>query len=811
MREKIKRFLAAIVVVPIAVGFCSSLIANNVYADTIVVSDMMKAFPDANFRAYVLNNFDKNKDNKLSADEIAAVKSINVSNEGAKISDGAGVATAQLDGSKVVKIDNLIGIEYFTNLETLNVSYNKSLKKMNLSSNTKLTKIVAHNTGLNYLDISNLSELTDLRVWNTPLSSLYIGNNTKLTYLDISYSYISRINVGSVTALNQIMIYNPTPTIKQWKGKDYKEYKYSSATLITSNNVDILTTKSYGELKITPDVFGSEGFCAYLRDKVDNDFNGSLSDSEMDKVTIIVTINPYFMSYSSPTRLYDIGAIDGLDHFKNLNELIVGRSYVTSIDLTGCSNLEVLVCGDNSISSLDLSCCPKLKTLYCNYNRLISLDLTKCPELETIYCDVNNIDFLDFSKCTKLVTVDCSDNKKITSLDFSNCSKLSKLTASDCTLTSINLSGCEELLELRLYSNPDLSSVDLSTCSKLYHFNAYNINVSYLNIANNPCLIEAYNAGVIQIGDSADEIHDSYSLNDKKYNMYLPLNTTIDITKPQTPTPTPGATGGTTGGSTSGSSSSTPATPNLPVNDTAVAGFAERLYTKCLNRASDPSGKSYWISKLKEGKSGAAVAKEFFFSQEFTGFGLDDKEYVTRLYRTFMDREPDASGLNYWLNELANGRTREFVFYGFVNSQEWANICLTYGIVSGGNKTASITKQPTAAINDFTTRMYTTCLGRNAEPSGQAYWAGELANMRKTGTQVAYEFFFSSEFTNANHSDSEFVTRLYRTFMGREPDTDGFNYWLNQLANGASRKSVFDGFSTSQEFSNLCIEAGILR
>ena len=128
----------------------------------------------------------------------------------------------------------------------------------------------------------------------------------------------------------------------------------------------------------------------------------------------------------------------------------------------------------------------------------------------------SRIDFLDFSKCTKLVTVDCSDNKKITSLDFSNCSKLSKLTASDCTLTSINLSGCEELLELRLYSNSDLSSVDLSSCSKLYHLNAYNINVSYLNIANNPCLIEAYNAGVIQIGDSADEIHDSYSLNDKK-------------------------------------------------------------------------------------------------------------------------------------------------------------------------------------------------------------------------------------------------------------------------------------------------------
>lgn len=251
---------------------------------------------------------------------------------------------------------------------------------------------------------------------------------------------------------------------------------------------------------------------------------------------------------------------------------------------------------------------------------------------------------------------------------------------------------------------------------------------------------------------------------------------------------------------------------NTTPASSAMVSFAERMYTSALSRACDTAGRDYWVSQLQAGMSGADVARNFFFSEELTNANISNEEFVTRLYRTFMDREPDQAGLSYWLDALNNGSLdRNGVFDGFINSQEWANICLRAGIVSGGSTAPSITVEPSEAVIAFATRLYTTCLNRDGEADGVNYWSTELANGRLTGTQAAQNFFFSDEFTNANLSNEEFVTRLYRTFMGREPDTDGFNYWVGQMASGTSRMDVFTGFSASDEFAAVCSDAGIIR
>lgn len=285
-----------------------------------------------------------------------------------------------------------------------------------------------------------------------------------------------------------------------------------------------------------------------------------------------------------------------------------------------------------------------------------------------------------------------------------------------------------------------------------------------------------------------------------------PTNTPI-----QTPTTAPSVTVAPVVTPAITATPSTTVVPTTAPSEDGISGFAERLYTTCLARSSDPNGKQYWINQLKSGMSGADAAKMFFFSSEFVGFNLNDTEFVTRLYRTFMNREPDQGGLDFWLTQLKSGKDRMYVFNGFVGSVEWANVCLTYGIVSGSSTQPTIVKEPTQGINDFTTRMYTTCLGRPSDPVGQSFWASSLANMKVSGTEVARFFFFGSEFTNKNYSDSEYVIRLYRTFMGREPDQGGFNYWMSMLNKGYSRKYVFDSFSVSGEFANLCIESGIIR
>lgn len=243
-----------------------------------------------------------------------------------------------------------------------------------------------------------------------------------------------------------------------------------------------------------------------------------------------------------------------------------------------------------------------------------------------------------------------------------------------------------------------------------------------------------------------------------------------------------------------------------------VANFVERLYTTCLGRASEKDGKAYWIDELMCGTTGSDVAYKFFFSQEFTDHKFSNDEYVTRLYRTFMDREPDASGKAYWLDYMKKGGSREDVFYGFINSVEWANVCLRAGIKSGGQGVPTITKEPSAKVTAFAERLYTTCLGRKAEAGGLKYWSYALANVQVSGSEAAYQFFFSDEFINANYSNDEFIKRLYRTFMDREPEANGYKYWKGQLDSGKmDRQAVFTGFAGSEEFKQKCLEAGIVR
>ncbi|MCQ2528502.1 MAG: DUF4214 domain-containing protein [Saccharofermentans sp.] len=250
-------------------------------------------------------------------------------------------------------------------------------------------------------------------------------------------------------------------------------------------------------------------------------------------------------------------------------------------------------------------------------------------------------------------------------------------------------------------------------------------------------------------------------------------------------------------------------TPKVDVSP-EIANFSERLYTVVLNRPADPAGVTAWAVALSNGADGASVAKGFYFSGEFDAQNTSNTEYVKRLYLTFMNREADAVGLNAWVEVLDNGTSRVDVFYGFVNSVEWANYCAKCGIVSGGTAKPVVRITPNKDITEFTKRLYVTCLGRPADSTGLEAWASALANKEGTGASVAYGFFFSDEFVGQNLSNEEYVTRLYRTFMGREPDASGFEAWVGALNDGFSREQVFDGFSKSVEFVASCEKAGII-
>jgi len=134
---------------------------------------------------------------------------------------------------------------------------------------------------------------------------------------------------------------------------------------------------------------------------------------------------------------------------------------------------------------------------------------------------------------------------------------------------------------------------------------------------------------------------------------------------------------------TSGSSGSSRSRGKQQYKD-PVKAFTARLYQECLGRSPDAGGLNEWADQLKTGaKTGAKVAYGFVFSEEFLQRNVSNGEYVTILYRVFFNREPDSGGYNDWVGHLNSGKSRKWVLAGFINSQEFKNLCAEYGINPG--------------------------------------------------------------------------------------------------------------------------------
>lgn len=248
-------------------------------------------------------------------------------------------------------------------------------------------------------------------------------------------------------------------------------------------------------------------------------------------------------------------------------------------------------------------------------------------------------------------------------------------------------------------------------------------------------------------------------------------------------------------------------TVKFNLQDDAI-DFVERLYQNTLNRGSDPSGLSTHVRDLKNGDSASTVAYRFVFSSEFQNANLSNEEIVKRMYNMFLSRDPDPAGLENWVNILEKGCSVGYLFYGFTQSKEFGELCDSYGFVKG-NWQPEENRDKSPNLTAFVSRLYEKILGRTPDVGGLNNHTGAYLENRDT-YQLAYNFIFSSEFTNKKLSDSDYVDTLYRTFFNREPDNGGKADWLNRITTqGYSREDVLAGFVGSQECIDLVNSFGI--
>ncbi len=247
-----------------------------------------------------------------------------------------------------------------------------------------------------------------------------------------------------------------------------------------------------------------------------------------------------------------------------------------------------------------------------------------------------------------------------------------------------------------------------------------------------------------------------------------------------------------------------------PVNYTVpnLYNYVERLYTKLLGRASDPTGKLNWVERIVGGYTAADAAKGFVLSTELAGKKLTNREFVKRMYLTMLNRTPGSSEITRWATTLDNGCSYAYILKRFVASAEFKKLCTNYGISTGTYATTEY-RDYNENLTAFVSRMYTKALGRKYDITGLNNHTGRYINGTKTAAGIAESFILSAEFVNRKLTDEQFVTVLYNALFNRAPDAGGKTRWLNKLKSGTSRAEVLKGFTSATEFKNLVASFGL--
>ena len=304
-------------------------------------------FEDANFKAYMIKNFDTDSDGEISYEEALAITMIDVDTD---------------------NIESLAGIEHMANLTELNCEgpfvmsgYEPEegrgkLKTLDVSKNTKLTKLYCGFNQFSSLDLTSNVLLEKLRCAGNDLNNLDVSKNTELTRLTAYNNHLSSIDVSNNTKLEVIDLSN-----NQIKSIDISK----NESLATFNCDDNLLTE--------------------------------LDPSNNQKLTNI---------YCSNNNLSSINVRKN----QKLAKLVIIGNSIPQIDLRNNSELTHLFCEKNKISELDLSNNTKLRQLTVNDNSLSSLTVNCCPEIEILNANNNLIKEMDISELIALKYFDCIRN-----------------------------------------------------------------------------------------------------------------------------------------------------------------------------------------------------------------------------------------------------------------------------------------------------------------------------------------------------------------------------------------------------------------
>ena len=412
------------------------------------------SFGDPAFKTYCVENFDTDGDGEITEDEAKAVTAINAS---------------------MLNITSLVGIEYFSNLESIDVSFNK-LETLDLSHSPKLTEVLVNGNKLQTLNLSGLADIETLDCSNNKLTALNVSEAEGLLSLNCSNNNIGALNLKNNKALTELQCSNNQLTALDLKNNTALETLYCR-----KNGISVLDVTKLAALK-----------------NLDCSNNG------------LTSLNLYQNAL--------------------LETLYCANNTLTSLGVAANTALTVLDCSGNSLSALDLGKNTALQTLSCSGNALTSLDVSRNAALESVDCrdnadlaklwvkdatqqasltvrkeDATQIAFNDGGiyipdtnlKNYLLALFDDDEDGEISIVEAENVQNVNCSGRSISDLTG--LQDCPNLKYLN-FANNSVSTVELPNLTKLETVVAYDNPIDLINFNNDISLSAFY---VMDVGTNA--------------------------------------------------------------------------------------------------------------------------------------------------------------------------------------------------------------------------------------------------------------------------------------------------------------------
>ncbi len=223
--------------------------------------------------------------------------------------------------------------------------------------------------------------------------------------------------------------------------------------------------------------------------------------------------------------------------------------------------------------------------------------------------------------------------------------------------------------------------------------------------------------------------------------------------------------------------------------DSPNSRWVARMYTEVLGRTTAPgvSEINYWVGQLDSGESRKQVSDFFVTSPERRDV------LISQLYQTYLGRDVDQGGLNYWLSVWNTYQGPEQVQAGIIGSAEYFS--------TAASELPSLS--PAAA---WVTKLYNNLLHRDPGPSEVAYWTGYIQTHSRQS--VVLGFVTSDEYRLGlmqgipDFQGQPHLLGWYEEFLHRPIDNAGAQYWLQQMKNGYPQEAIVEGILASNEYYN---------